>query len=152
MDDEKRLDRHQHHSNSHHRRAKRPADERVKNNDEYFLKQHNSSYPQQAVFLELPEQSQVGSVLFRKPVITAAAQPTPALTEIAPAGQFMAQAPHSMQNSFRNASAFLSCNRKTLCGQTSTHIPHPVHLSTERFKVSPSRKYILTPLPPLYSG
>jgi len=45
----------------------------------------------------MPEQPHVGSVLLRIPLIMPAAQPTPEFTEIAPGGQFRAQAPHSIQ-------------------------------------------------------
>jgi hypothetical protein len=54
---------------------------------------------QQHVDLE-SEQPQVGSVLFKIPLIIPAAQPTPELTVIAFTWQFNAQAPHSMQKSF----------------------------------------------------
>ncbi len=39
-------------------------------------------------------------------LITAVAQPTPAFTKIASAGQFLAQAPHSMQSFRSNIIAF----------------------------------------------
>jgi hypothetical protein len=61
-------------------------------------------------------------------LITALAHPTPGLTEIAPAAQFFAHAPHSMHasRSARRARRFSISN--TACGQTSTHRPHPVHV------------------------
>jgi len=49
----------------------------------------------------------------------AAAQPTPALTFIAFAGQFIAQAPHSMQESLSTISALPLSMTNTPCGQTS---------------------------------
>jgi hypothetical protein len=48
---------------------------------------------------------------------------------IAPNSQFMAQAPHSMHRSLSVIAARLSRISKTICGQTSTHLPQPVHLS-----------------------
>jgi hypothetical protein len=58
----------------------------------YFLKVFNQ---QQVV--SLPEQPQVGSVLFSTPAIMPAAQPTPDFTNNACLGQFSIHAPHSMQ-------------------------------------------------------
>jgi len=49
----------------------------------------------------------------------AVAHPTPGLTEIAPAGQFVAQAPHSMQRSRSRIRAFPSAVAKTPWGQTA---------------------------------
>jgi len=62
-------------------------------------------------------------------LMIADAQPTPALTVIAPNSQFMAQAPHSMHRSRSVRTARFSCMAKTPCGQTSTHLPHPAHFS-----------------------
>jgi hypothetical protein len=59
--------------------------------------------------------SQVGcpSFLCRKPLITAAAQPTPEETVIALVGQFMRQAPHSMQSSRLTIVLFRFITEKT---------------------------------------
>jgi hypothetical protein len=57
--------------------------------------------------------------------MTAAAQPTPACTVKASVGQFMAQAPHSMQASLfaiRTRPLFML---NTAWGQTTIHIPQP---------------------------
>jgi len=77
-----------------------------------------------------PSPSQAGSPPVSHPVINAAAQPTPALTEIAPAGQFRAHAPHSIQKFLSVTTAFFSISTNTPCGQTSQQRPQPVHLST----------------------
>jgi len=61
--------------------------------------------------------------------ITAAAQPTPDCTEIASNGQFRLQAPHSMHASRFRISACLVFILNTSWGQTSRHIPQPVHFS-----------------------
>lgn len=72
-------------------------------------------------------------------LITAAAQPTPACTETASVGQFRLHAPHSMQ-------ASLSCIHArsepfmpmTAWGQTSMHMPQPIHFSSLRLSVTTS--------------
>jgi hypothetical protein len=64
-------------------------------------------------------------------LMMAAAQPTPESTVIAPNSQFRAQAPHSMHWSLSVIAARLSRISKTPCGQTSAHLPQPVHLSCE---------------------
>jgi hypothetical protein len=61
--------------------------------------------------------------------IMALAQPTPLSTAIAPVTQFNWQAPHSMQ-----ARAFVNLARRpsisnTACGQTATHMAHPLQSS-----------------------
>jgi hypothetical protein len=66
------------------------------------------------------------------------AQPTPGLTLMASTGQFIAQAPHSMQPSRSTIYTFLPVNMKTPCGQTWVHIPQPIHFS-------PSRVIVATP-------
>jgi hypothetical protein len=71
-------------------------------------------------------------------LMTAAAQPTPLLTLIASAGQFMAHAPHSMQASrfwIRTEPLF---RLKTSWGQTNMHMPQPAHFSWARSKVTTS--------------
>jgi len=73
----------------------------------------------------------VGSLPVSRPVMIAAAQPTPALTESAPKSQFLAQAPHSMHRLLSVIVARLSRISNTPRGHTSTHLPHPTHLSDE---------------------
>jgi hypothetical protein len=84
-------------------------------------------YPQHPVEVSL--QSHVGGPPVTILLISAAAQPTPAFTVIAPNSQFIAQAPHSMHWSLSVIAARLSRISKTICGQTSTHLPQPVHFS-----------------------
>jgi hypothetical protein len=60
-----------------------------------------------------PEQLQLGSVPVSRPMITAAAHPTPASTVMAVAGQFFAHAPHSIQLSLSSIAAFFSFTLKT---------------------------------------
>jgi hypothetical protein len=55
------------------------------------------------------------------------AQPTPESTRIADAGQFFAQAPHSMQASRSEIEAHFSASMNTWCGHTSAHLPQPMH-------------------------
>jgi hypothetical protein len=69
-------------------------------------------------------------------LMTAAAQPTPASTVTASVGQFLAQAPHSMQASRCSIFAWLSFMLKTAWGQTTRHIPHPTHFSSSSSKVT----------------
>jgi hypothetical protein len=70
------------------------------------------------------------------PLMTAAAQPTPARTEIASAGQFCAQAPHSMQASLVAMTAMSLERSKTPWGHTIMQRPHPVHLSGSSLKLA----------------
>jgi len=86
-------------------------------------------YPQHPT--EVSPQPQVGGPPVTMLLIMAAAQPTPAFTVMAPNSQFRAQAPHSMHRSLSVIAARLSRISKTRCGQTSTHLPQPVHLSSE---------------------
>jgi hypothetical protein len=88
---------------------------------------HDLFYPQHPAEVSL--QSHVGGPPVTILFMIAAAQPTPAFTVIAPNSQFMAQAPHSMHRSLSVIAARLSRISKTICGQTSTHLPQPVHLS-----------------------
>jgi hypothetical protein len=97
-------------------------------------------YPQQLAPLL---QSQVGGPPVTMLLMMAAAQPTPALTVIAPNSQFMAQAPHSMQRSLSVIAARLSRISKTRCGQTSTHLPQPLHLSREYWSVVTFARYFI---------
>lgn len=64
------------------------------------------------------------------------AQPVPGVTDIAPAGQLFAQAPHSIQRSLSQIMAFLFLILKILCGQTTSHIPQPTHLRASSFNVT----------------
>jgi hypothetical protein len=70
-------------------------------------------------------------------MMIAAAQPTPALTVIAAAGQFKEQAPHSMQVPRRTIRALPETMSNTACGQTSTQAPQPIQASGSSAKVSP---------------
>jgi len=67
---------------------------------------------------------QAGSVPLNAPIMIAVAQPTPATTKRASSGQFMAQAPHSIQASRFTIRAFLFSMAKTLCGHTFSHSFH----------------------------
>jgi len=58
-------------------------------------------------------QPHVGSSPVNQLVIIATAQPVPALTPIASAGQFIAHAPHSIQESMSSISAFFSTMSNT---------------------------------------
>jgi hypothetical protein len=73
-------------------------------------------------------------------LITATAHPAPTSTLMAAAGQFILQAPHSMQLSLLMIFALRELIAKTSCGHTSVHIPHPIHLSVSSFKVTTSFK------------
>lgn len=57
------------------------------------------------------------------------AHPIPEMTESAPAGQFLLQAPHSMHASRSSIRANPLSRPNTWCGQTSTHLPQPVQTS-----------------------
>ena len=89
-----------------------------------------------------PEQSQVGSVPRNIPLIIPAAQPTPDFTVTAPAAQFMAQAPHSIQKSLYGMNAFFSFIIKTSCGQTVVQTAQPLHFSLSNCRVTTSFKYV----------
>ncbi len=98
-------------------------------------------YSQHAPFV----QSQVGSVPVRKPMMTPAAQPTPDSTVIASAGQFVWQAPHSMQASLSAMRAFFESSiSKTACGHTIVHILQPMHFSRSSFRVTTFFKYLIS--------
>ena len=71
------------------------------------------------------------------PVIMAAAQPTPGVTLKAAAGQFRAQAPHSMQAALSVMTAFLSTMVNTPWGQTSIQAPQPVQAVASRARLAP---------------
>jgi hypothetical protein len=94
-----------------------------------------------------PEQSQVGSVPFKKPIITAVAHPVPAATESAPKAQFRAQAPHSMHASRSTISTEPSLMEKTSWGQTSMQMPQPLHLSLSRESVATLERYFIPFIP-----
>ena len=86
---------------------------------------------------------QVGSVPAKIPARTPAAQPTPARTVIAPISQFLAQAPHSIQAPRSAIIARLFSIRNTACGQTITHMAHPLHFSARNSKVTASSRYLI---------
>jgi hypothetical protein len=71
-------------------------------------------------------------------LITAAAQPTPGRTLKASVGQLREQAPHSIQASRFAISIFPFVKLKTAWGQTSKHVPQPIHFSSSSFKVTTS--------------
>ena len=86
-------------------------------------------------------QPHVGSVPWSAPNIIPAAQPTPDFTEIASVGQFLSHAPHSIQ-----ASRSMICDlpfsiMKIPCGQTSVHLPQPIHFSVSSCNVVTFFKY-----------
>lgn len=98
---------------------------RTRSNQQHFFavsQQHASVFPSAAL-------------------ITAVAQPTPALTVTAATGQFRAQAPHSMQLSLSTILALPLSTAKTACGHTVTHIPQPVHFSLLSCRVTTFVKY-----------
>jgi hypothetical protein len=99
----------------------------------------NERYPQHPPAVLL--QSQDGGPPVTMLLMIAAAQPTPALTVMAPNSQLRVQAPHSMHRSLSVIAARLSRISKTRCGQTSTHRPHPVHLSAEYLSVVTFARY-----------
>jgi hypothetical protein len=75
-------------------------------------------------------QSHVASFLPVKAArIMALAQPTPLSTAIAFTMQFFWQAPHSMQADGRTRTALRPFISKTACGQTATHMAHPLQMS-----------------------
>jgi hypothetical protein len=68
------------------------------------------------------------------------AQPTPGVTEMASAGQFFAQAPHSIQPSKSSMRVFFPLIENIPCGQTTAHIPQPTQdVSLSRNVVTPVR-------------
>jgi hypothetical protein len=79
-------------------------------------------------------QQQDSSVRPRNELMTAAAQPTPVFTYMASAGQFFAQAPHSMQASRLLMLTIFSFILNTAWGHTVMHIPHPMHLFSSSVK------------------
>lgn len=76
------------------------------------------------------------------PLIIAAAQPTPASTEIALQAQFFAHAPHSIHASRSTTRTVSSRICRTARGHTSKHIPQPVHLSSLTDTVATLRAYL----------
>jgi hypothetical protein len=105
----------------------------------YFSEQpHDELPPVPTPPQQLPS-SQVSGPPVSAARIMAAAQPTPLCTRMASTGQFIWQAPHSMQASLLTTDAtdfedskpvvFRSPTVKTACGHTSTHIRQPMHLS-----------------------
>jgi hypothetical protein len=88
-----------------------------------------------------PPQPQLGGPPLAHPAMTAVAHPTPGCTESAPAGQFILQAPHSMQKSASRMTAFFASRENILWGQTTAHIPHPVQAEASSFRVETFRMY-----------
>ncbi len=101
------------------------------------------SYQQHSVLLFLPLQSQEGSPPLIMLFMMAAAQPTPLSTLSAPKAQLPAQAPHSMHWSLSRTTAFLFFRAKTPCGQTSMHIPQPVHCSGRNSRLTAFERYFI---------
>jgi hypothetical protein len=75
--------------------------------------------------------------------MTAWAQPTPACTVIASSGQLREQALHSMHASRSVILAKPLSMAKTPWGQTTAHIPHPVHFSSKSSRVATPLKYLV---------
>jgi len=75
---------------------------------------------------------QAGSVPFNAPMMIVVAQPTPASTKRASSGQFMAQAPHSIQASRFTILAFLFSIVNTPCGHTFSHSFHKLTSHTAK--------------------
>ena len=90
-----------------------------------------------------PEQSQLQAPF--TPVIllmNAAAHPTPALTDKAPVGQFIAHAPHSMQESCSTTEHLPSDTTKTAWGQTVSHMRQPLHFEGSSLSEVTPRMYL----------
>jgi hypothetical protein len=81
-------------------------------------------------------QQQALSVLPKAELMTAATQPTPAVTVMASVGQFLAQAPHSIQASRNSIRAFPVAKPRTALGQTSMQVPQPIHFPGLKSKVT----------------
>ena len=105
----------------------------------FYSQEHQ---PQQPVLLPPHSLPHVASVPLSQPRIIASAQPVPAFTVIVLAGQFSAQAPHSMHRSLSVICALPEDNLNTLCGQTSSHFPQPVHFSGEKASETTFFKYL----------
>lgn len=91
--------------------------------------EYGNGCQQQAPASESHEQPQVGCLPVIIPLKIALAHPTPAFTSIAPNGQFIRHAPHSMQLSGLRTTALLFSIAITACGQTLRHIPQPAQRS-----------------------
>jgi hypothetical protein len=83
-------------------------------------------------------QQQESFFRFSLELMIAAAQPTPERTLRASAGQFLAQAPHSMQASRFAISILPLVRLKTAWGQTSRHTPQPTQAFWSSFNVTTS--------------
>ncbi len=94
-----------------------------------FLGRAVGAFQQQLPFFDPSLQSQDGSLPVIMPLMIAAAHPTPLSTRIAPNAQLVMQAPHSIHLSLSTMTAVLSFIDKTPWGQTSMHVPQPMHLS-----------------------
>jgi hypothetical protein len=88
------------------------------------------------------EHPQVGSLPVSRPVMIAAAQPTPGFTLNAEKGQFNAHAPHSIQALITTILTLPALTDNTLCGHTFVQIPQPLHFAESSFKVAVSFKYL----------
>lgn len=86
-------------------------------------------------------QSHVDLVPPKVAIITPVAQPTPDLTLIASTGQLRLHAPHSIQASRSTILALALSITKTPCGQTSVHLPQPIHLAVLNSSVTTFFKY-----------
>jgi hypothetical protein len=112
-----------------------------------WLQQHVLLWREGAVCPHFPlssadsiTQQQDEEVLPSAELMTAAAQPTPARTLIAPTGQFLLHAPHSMHASRFWISTFPFCLARTSCGHTWRQVPQPVQTVRSSFKVVTSFK------------
>jgi hypothetical protein len=95
-----------------------------------------------------PSQPQTGSPPVKMALKSAWAQPTPDFTEIASNAQLRWHAPHSMHRLRSMISARWLCRAKTRRGQTSMHLPHPVHASLLSFRVTTFFRYFIRhPIP-----
>lgn len=108
----------------------------------YFADRRDDQCAAQLQHDALSPQSQDGSVPRSAPLMTAVAQPTPDWTKMASVGQFMAQAPHSIQASRSTITARRFSMTKTACGHTSTHIPQPLHFPASNSRVTTLGKYL----------
>ncbi len=71
--------------------------------------------------------------------------PNACFTSMARNSQLSAQAPHSMHLSRSVICTFRSTRTKTACGQTSIHLPQPVHRSAIRTREATFARYFILP-------
>jgi hypothetical protein len=88
-----------------------------------------------SAFLGSTTQQQAEDFRPKAALTTAAAQPTPAETVTAPAGQLVIHAPHSMQASGSVTRTRPSHFPNTPWGHTSMHTPHPPHFFESKRRV-----------------